>query len=89
METLQTIFTQLSGLAAWQILLIGSIILVIWFLPAMLAVVFNPPHAKYIAFACIPAGLSLIAWSGLIIWAVTEKVFEKYKDKVEPVQGYK
>jgi len=49
---------------------------------SFLAMFFNPKHVKYIALACIPAGISFIAWSGVMVWAVTGKVFDKYRTKV-------
>lgn len=67
-----------------QLTLLGSGVLLVWFLPAILSLVFNPKHTKLIAMACIPAGLSLIAWSGIMIWALTGKVFQKYQDKIPP-----
>ena len=59
------------------ILAVALASLVLWFLPAVLAFFFNRKHAKLIAAACVPAGFSLIAWSGLMIWAVTGKSVEK------------
>nr|WP_136250527.1 superinfection immunity protein [Ningiella ruwaisensis] len=82
MELINNYFTALQTLNSLQIMLIVAAVLIVWFLPAMIAAVLNPAHAKYIVVACVPAGFSLIAWSGLMIWACTGKVFEKYKDKV-------
>lgn len=65
------------------LLMIG--VFIIWFLPAMLALAFNRKHFKYILLACVPAGLSFIAWGGLMIWATTGKVFGKYANKVNEV----
>ncbi|GAA6186706.1 MULTISPECIES: superinfection immunity protein [Alteromonadaceae] len=62
------------------LILIGVFIL--WFLPAMLALAFNRKHFKYILLACIPAGFSVIAWGGVMVWATTGKVFGKYANKV-------
>lgn len=47
--------------------------LVVYFLPAILAVFFNRRHLTKIFLANIPAGLSWIAWVALIIWAITGK----------------
>ncbi|TLU64897.1 superinfection immunity protein [Thalassotalea litorea] len=47
----------------------------------MLALIFNRKHFKLILLACIPAGFSLIAWSGVLVWAVTGKAVEKYTKK--------
>lgn len=63
------------------IALILICVLVLWFLPAMLALVFNREHFKYILLACIPAGFSLIAWGGVLVWATTGKVIGKYANK--------
>ena len=57
--------------------------LIVWFLPAMLALIFNRKHFKYILLACVPAGLSMIAWGGVMVWATTGKVFGKYADKIK------
>ncbi len=53
------------------------LLLLCWFLPSLLALFFNRKHLKLIALANIPAGLSVIAWGGCIIWAVTGKVWQK------------
>ena len=54
-----------------------------WFLPALLALFFNRKHFKLILIACVPAGLSLIAWSALMLWATTGKVANKYTSKLK------
>lgn len=74
----------LAQLSALHIVLFGSLLLLVWFLPAILSLFFNPKHTKLITLACIPAGFSFIAWGALIVWATTGKVFDKYRDKVEP-----
>ncbi|GIU16559.1 superinfection immunity protein [Shewanella sp. MBTL60-007] len=56
-------------------------VVVIWFLPAMLALVFNRKHFKLILLACIPAGFSLIAWGGVMVWAITGKAVDKYASR--------
>jgi hypothetical protein len=63
------------------VLVIGGLIL--WFLPALLSLIFNRKHFKYILLACIPAGLSFIAWGGVMVWATTGKVFGKYANKIK------
>lgn len=80
MDSFFAIFEQASGL---QLAIIGGLVALVWFLPAILALFFNPKHFKYIALACIPAGISFIAWSGVMVWAVTGKVFDKYRTKVK------
>ena len=86
MDTINEFFSTLQNLNGLQIGLIITAVAIVWFLPAMIAAVLNPQHAKYILIACVPAGFSLIAWSGLIVWACTGKVFDKYKDKVTQQQ---
>lgn len=80
METLTDIY---NSLTLWQFILIGAVVLLLWFLPAILALFFNRKHAKYILIACVPAGFSFIAWGGVMVWAVTGKVFDRFKDKVK------
>lgn len=63
--------------------LLAMVVLIIWFLPAMLALIFNRKHAKLILLACIPAGLSFIAWGGVMVWAVTGKAVDKYANKAK------
>ncbi|WP_395344678.1 superinfection immunity protein [Ningiella sp. W23] len=82
MEMFNEFWAQLQSLNGVQIGIILFAVAVVWFLPAMVAAVLNPAHAKYILVACVPAGFSIIAWCGLMVWACTGKVFEKYKDKV-------
>ena len=53
----------------------------LWFLPALLALVFNRKHFKLILIACIPAGFSLIAWGGVLVWATTGKAVDKYANR--------
>ncbi|MDR8525793.1 MULTISPECIES: superinfection immunity protein [Shewanella] len=65
-------------------LLLGLVVVVLWFLPAMLALVFNRKHFKLILLACIPAGFSLIAWGGVMLWATTGKVVDKYANRATP-----
>ncbi|MDE3272029.1 superinfection immunity protein [Pseudoalteromonas sp. SSM20] len=60
---------------------VALVTLVLWFLPAILAFFLNRKHAKVITVACVPAGFSLIAWSGLFLWAVTGKSVERVVTK--------
>ena len=62
-----------------MIFILGLVVLIFWFLPAILALFFNRKHFKKILVACIPAGFSFIAWFALIGWAVTGKLTEKGK----------
>ncbi|WP_299795807.1 superinfection immunity protein [uncultured Shewanella sp.] len=65
------------------ITLILVAVAVLWFLPAILALMFNRKHFKLILLACIPAGFSLIAWGGVLVWATTGKVVEKYSNQAK------
>lgn len=64
-----------------SLVLVGVCIL--WFLPAILALVFNRKQFKYILLACIPAGISFIAWGGVLVWAISGKAVAKYSTKVD------
>ncbi|RYV03841.1 hypothetical protein SOPP22_02185 [Shewanella sp. OPT22] len=78
MEFLNEIFTSENyGLIA----AVAVVTIFLWFLPALLALFFNRKHFKLILIACIPAGLSVIAWSALMLWATTGKVASKYTSK--------
>lgn len=46
----------------------------LWFLPSLLALLFNRRHLTKIAMLNIPAGFSWIAWVGLCVWAVTGRM---------------
>lgn len=61
--------------------ILAVVVVFIWFLPALLALVFNRKHFKLILLACIPAGFSLIAWGGVLVWATTGKVIDKYANR--------
>lgn len=78
-EKLDSITSLFQNLELVPAILVGIIILIVWFLPALLALMLNRRHAKAIALACIPGGLSVIAWCGLLGWAVSGKVVERYK----------
>ncbi|MEC4726322.1 superinfection immunity protein [Shewanella sp. D64] len=78
MEFIDKILAQ-ENYAFMMLLALG--VLIIWFLPAMLALIFNRKHFKLILLACIPAGLSFIAWGGVMVWATTGKVVDKYAKK--------
>lgn len=76
MEFISQQIASLQG--ASMVLIVGSA-LVLWFLPALLALALNPKHFKWILIACIPAGFSFIAWGGLMVWATTGKAVERYR----------
>ena len=91
METLNQFIDAMNG--AWQqadaVFLIGFGLLffVLWFLPSLLALVFNRQHVGKIALLNIPAGLSWVAWLALLVWAVTGKLSNKLaaKARLKPV----
>ncbi|MCT6698050.1 superinfection immunity protein [Rheinheimera sp. 4Y26] len=78
METLNSLIDPLMQI--WQqadtpfLMLFGVFFLLVWFLPSLLALLFNRKHAGKIAMLNIPAGLSWIAWGALCVWAVTGKL---------------
>lgn len=57
----------------------GVFFLVVYFLPTLLASIFNRKHLVKIAALNIPAGFSLVAWGALIAWAVTGKMGERLR----------
>ncbi len=69
---------QFENASALQWALVIVIMVFVWFLPVLLAMVFNRRQVKLIAITCVPAGLSLFAWSAVMVWAVTGKAVEKY-----------
>ncbi|MCU7555915.1 superinfection immunity protein [Alteromonas sp. ASW11-19] len=72
---------QFQDVTGIQLALVSVLVLVVWFLPVGLALLFNRKQAKLIAIACVPAGLSVFAWSAVLVWAVTGKAAEKYLPK--------
>ncbi|WP_333609597.1 superinfection immunity protein [Arsukibacterium sp.] len=73
--------------SAWQqadwvfLMLFGLFFLAVWFLPSLLALLFNRRHAGKIAVFNVPAGFSVIAWAALMVWAVTGKLGDKLANK--------
>ena len=67
------------------LMVVGALVLLTWFLPALVALVFNRKQFKLILLACVPAGFSLIAWSGVMVWALTGNMVNRFRKKaVEP-----
>lgn len=64
-----------------QFAIVGALVLFVWFLPALVALIFNRKQVKLIALACVPAGFSLIAWGGVMIWALTGNVVNRFNKK--------
>ena len=78
LKELQSLFIDQNIITIIALVLL---ILIIWFLPAMIAFFLNRKHFKKILVACVPAGLSFIAWFALVAWAVTGKVVNKQLNK--------
>ncbi|WP_337881482.1 superinfection immunity protein [Rheinheimera sp.] len=57
--------------------------LLVWFLPTLLASLFNRKHLGKIALLNIPAGFSWIAWAALIGWAATGKLTDTMARKAK------
>lgn len=87
MDTLNTYletFTSLWKQADTPFLLgFIALFLLVWFLPSLLALIFNRQHASKIAILNIPAGLSWIAWGALCVWAVTGQLSKKLATKAK------
>lgn len=87
METLNQVIAAFS--TAWQqadllfLVGFGLFFLAVWFLPSLLALVFNRQHLGKIALLNIPAGLSWVAWLALLVWAVTGKLSNKLAAKAQ------
>ncbi|ATC96757.1 superinfection immunity protein [Pseudoalteromonas tunicata] len=87
METIQNYLTVLEQANTLTLILFGVFFLVVWFLPSLLALLFNRQHALKIALLNVPAGLSWIAWIALCVWAVTGKLSDKLaaKARLKPI----
>ena len=85
METLQQFFD--TFMQAWLqadlvfLVVFGLLFVIVWFLPSLLALLFNRQHVAKIALLNIPAGFSWIAWVALVVWAVTGKLGDKLAEK--------
>ncbi len=69
-----------ASLGFWLVLI--PLVILIWFVPTFLALVFNRKHLKLIFLANIPAGFSFIAWGACIAWAVSGKMTGKLRTKL-------
>ncbi|MGP9802743.1 superinfection immunity protein [Rheinheimera sp. NSM] len=91
METLNQFIAAFN--TAWQqadvlfLVGFGLFFLTVWFLPCLLALLFNRQHLGKIALLNIPAGFSWIAWLALLVWAVTGKLSNRLaaKARLKPV----
>lgn len=88
METVQNYFAIVQQADPISLILLGLLFLAVWFLPSLLALIFNRKHIGKIALLNIPAGLSWIAWGALCVWAVTGKLGDKLaaKARLKPVR---
>ncbi|WJG11108.1 superinfection immunity protein [Aliiglaciecola sp. LCG003] len=78
---MENILSYFENASALQWAIVGTILFAVWFLPAAVALIFNRKHFKLILVACVPAGFSVIAWSGLMIWATTGNIVDKARGK--------
>ncbi|WP_417657221.1 superinfection immunity protein [Pseudidiomarina aestuarii] len=87
METVQNYLAMVQQADPLSLVLFGLLFLAVWFLPSLLALIFNRKHIGKIALLNIPAGLSWIAWGALCVWAVTGKLGDKLaaKARLKPV----
>lgn len=88
METVQNYFAIVQQADPISLILFGLLFLAVWFLPSLLALIFNRKHIGKIALLNVPAGLSWIAWGALCVWAVTGKLGDKLaaKARLKPVR---
>ncbi|RXJ71356.1 hypothetical protein CS022_21255 [Veronia nyctiphanis] len=76
-ETYQSFMSALDGLDPVFMTVVIVLTIVVWFVPTIIAIFCNRKHLGKIFIANVPAGLSWIAWSALIIWAATGKMKSK------------
>jgi len=48
-------------------------VVVLWFVPTLIAVFRNRANLGKIAAVNVPAGMSFVAWGALIVWAISGK----------------
>lgn len=77
----------LQNITITQYAIFIPLFLIIYFLPAILAFMFNKKYLKIIAVANIPAGFSMIAWFALIIFAITGNASDKLIEKLKLNKG--
>jgi hypothetical protein len=83
-QVMENILSYFENASVLQWVIIGTAVFAIWFLPAALALMFNRKHFELILVACVPAGFSIIAWSGLMVWATTGNIVDKYRSTTPP-----
>ncbi|TPV59083.1 superinfection immunity protein [Aestuariibacter sp. GS-14] len=82
MDAFAQLFTTADPLT---LTVVGALVVFTWFLPALVALLFNRKQFKLILMACVPAGFSLIAWSGVMVWALTGNMVNRFRRK--PVEA--
>ncbi|MEX2961859.1 superinfection immunity protein [Microbulbifer sp. TYP-18] len=71
-------FTEAFRQMNWvQVLMFTLFFLVVWFLPAIVALFCNRRHLGKIFIANIPAIASWVVWFGLLAWAATGRLTQK------------
>lgn len=75
--------SQLASLNVMQAAFFTLFFLSVWFLPTLVALIFNRSSVKLIFLANVPAVLSWIVWFGLLAWAATGKVSAQLADKIK------
>lgn len=55
----------------WAVTII--LVLVVWFIPSLIAIFRNRAFLRPIALLNVPGGLSWIVWTALIVWAASGK----------------
>lgn len=83
-ETIAQYAQLMEGSNLIEILAVALLIAAIYFLPTLLAAFFNRKHLVKIAVLNLPAGFSILAWLGLMVWAITGKRRAVVKEAESP-----
>ncbi|NRA61025.1 MAG: superinfection immunity protein [Psychrobium sp.] len=81
MEFFDEIVDSFTNFSSVQLMVTIPILLVIYFLPSIIAIFKNPKQLKLIVIANVPGGLSWIAWIALMGWAISGKAVPTFKKK--------
>jgi hypothetical protein len=80
-------FTQLfASMSLAQGLAFALLFFVVWFLPTLVATLYNRKNLGKIFLANFPAGLSWVAWVAVLAWAATGKMRGRQSDKDEAAE---
>ncbi|WP_298442019.1 superinfection immunity protein [uncultured Ferrimonas sp.] len=63
----------LSSLSNIELIVIVPCILLLYFLPSIVAFLLNRNHKMKILAANVPAGISWVMWFAVMAWAITGK----------------